>query len=117
MKSTKLAACFKLNHKVTVYVPGTVGAAEAGNTEEWVNKAAALLSKSFGGATSTPALGFWLSEVHGLIREKTTVVFAYAAESDLAAGIDAVVDFCTEMRNSLGQEAIALELDGEMYFI
>lgn len=93
MKSTKLAACIKLAHKVTVYVPGTVG------------------------ATSSPAVGYWLSDVHGLIRENTTIVFAYAAEQALESGVDAVVDFCAEMRDALDQEAVALEIDGEMYFI
>lgn len=104
MKSNKLAACIRLAHKVTVYVPGTVGAAS-------------LLSSRFGGATSSPAVGYWLSDVHGLIRENTTIVFAYAAEQALESGVDAVVDFCAEMRDALDQEAVALEIDGEMYFI
>ena len=117
MKSNKLAACIKLAHKVTVYGPGTVGAATAGNTSEWIARAASLLSSRFGGATSSPAVGYWLSDVHGLIRENTTIVFAYAAEQALEAGVDAVVDFCAEMRDALDQEAVALEIDGEMYFI
>ena len=71
MKSNKLAACIKLAHKVTVYVPGTVGAASAGDTSEWIARAASLLSSRFGGATSSPAVGYWLSDVHGLIRENT----------------------------------------------
>ena len=83
MKSNKLAACIKLAHKVTVYVPGTVGAASAGDTSEWIARAASLLSSRFGGATSSPAVGYWLSDVHGLIRENTTIVFAYAAEQAL----------------------------------
>ena len=57
MKSNKLAACIKLAHKVTVYVPGTVGAAAAGDTSEWIARAASLLSSRFGGATSSPADG------------------------------------------------------------
>lgn len=117
VKSAKLAACVKLAHKVTIYVPGTVAAAEAGDTSEYITKAAEFLSGAFGGATSSAAAGYWLSAEHGLIKEKTTVVFAYAAEADLANNIDSVVDFCIMMRCALGQEAVALEIDGEMYFI
>lgn len=117
IRSAKLAACVKLAHKVTVYVPGTVSADVAGDTSAFVDAAAALLSSCFGGATSSPAAGYWMSAEHGLIREKTTVVFAYAAGADLTARVDDVVTFCADMREQLEQEAIALEIDGEMYFI
>ena len=99
INNAKLKACIKLSSKVTVYVP------------------AALLADLFGGSTSTAALGYWLSPVAGLVAENTTVVFAYASDEDLQNGIAAVVDHCEALKNEMGQEAVALEINGEMYFI
>ena len=112
-----LKNCIKLSSKVTVYVPATSDVNNAIDNSEYVNKTAALLSQYFGGATSSPAIGYWLSNNVGLVRENTTIVFAYASESDLAAHVDDVVAWCDSMRQEMGQEAVALEINGEMYFI
>lgn len=82
-----------------------------------MTEAAALLSECFGGATSTPVRGYWMSEAHGLIAEDNNAVFAYAAQSALDEHLDDVVNFAVRMRDELKQEAVAVELDGTMYFI
>lgn len=117
INNAKLQNCFKLSSKVTVYVPATNGVSEATDNTEQVKKTASLLAGLFGGSTSTAALGYWLSPVAGLVAEATTVVFAYAAEADLQAHISEVVELCEELKRDMGQEAIALEINGEMYFI
>ena len=117
INNAKLKACIKLSSKVTVYVPATNGVADATDNTEQVKKTAALLADLFGGSTSTAALGYWLSPVAGLVAENTTVVFAYASDEDLQNGIAAVVDHCEALKNEMGQEAVALEINGEMYFI
>lgn len=117
INNARLKACIKLSSKVTVYVPATSGVDTATDNTEQVKATAALLSRLFGGATSTPALGYWLSPAAGLVAENTTVVFAYASDADLQAHIGAVVDHCEELKRSMGQEAVALEVNGEMYFI
>lgn len=81
--NAKLKNCFKLSSKITVYVPATNGVSESTDNTEQVQRTAALLSEAFGGATSTPALGYWMSPVAGLVAENTTVVFAYASDKDL----------------------------------
>ena len=53
----------------------------------------------------------------GLIKEKSTTVFVYCNQSDLEAGVDQVIDLCTQLKEELTQDAIALEINGEMYFI
>lgn len=112
-----LKNCMKLSSKITVYVPATDNVnAEIDNTKQ-VEATAALLSTLFGGATSTPALGYWMSPAAGLVAEKTTVVFAYASDKDLQDKIGDVVDLCEELKNTMHQEAIALEINGDMYFI
>jgi hypothetical protein len=114
--NAKLANAFKLSSKITLYVPATIHEKEVDNTA-FVDDAAKLFSACFGGSTSTPALGYWLSGSVGLIKEKTTIVFAYCNDSDLQANIDKVVTFCENLKTDLQQEAIALEINGEMYFI
>ena len=93
--------CFKLSSRITLYV----------------NKTAELFAKCFGGSTSTPALGYWLSQNAGLVKEKTTLVFAFCSDQQLQEHIDQVVNFCEQLKTKLKQEAIALEINGEMYFI
>ncbi len=117
IKNAKLANCIKLSSKVTVYVPATVGVDQAVDNTEYVKRTAAALSGWFGGATSTPALGYWLSPAAGLVAENTTVVFAYTSDADLAAHCDELVGLCDDLKREMGQEAVALEINGDMYFI
>ena len=117
MNNKKLLNAFKLSSKITVYIPATNNVNEKIDNTKHVNECAALLSNCFGGATSTPALGYWISNTQGLIKENTTLVFAYCAEKDLQEKLDTVIDFCENLKSELTQEAIALELNGEMYFI
>lgn len=115
--NAKLKNCLKLSSKVTIYVPATLGVNTAADNTDQVNRAAALLASLFGGSTSTPAVGYWVSPAAGLVAEKTTVVFAYAGDKALQDHVEEVVDFCEALKLEMGQEAIALEINGEMYFI
>ena len=117
IKNSRLEKLFTLSHKVTVYIPATKNDA-AGvqhiNNQHFVEKCAKLMSDIFGGATSTDAVGFWTSPERGLERENTRLVFSYAENLDK---IDAVIDFCEFLKKELNQDAIALEIDAQMYFI
>ena len=117
MMNNRLKAMFSLKSKVTVYIPATVDVDKEINNTEYVNRAATLLSECFGGATSTDALGYWVSNTSGLVKEHTTMVFAYAGEEDLKKNLDHVIDFCEMLKDEMKQEAIAMELNGEMFFI
>lgn len=68
--NAKLKNKIVLSSKVTVYVPATVAVDQAVDNTEQVKRVASALSGWFGGATSTPALGYWLSPVSGLVAEK-----------------------------------------------
>lgn len=116
-KNSRLESLFTLNHKLTVYVPSTVDIDKAIDNTQQVNDTARLLSGCFGGATSSPAVGYWCSPSAGLVQENTTVVFAYAAENALQENLNRIIDWCTALRNSMKQDAVALEIDGQMYFI
>lgn len=113
-KSLKLEKLFTLSHKVTVYVPSTMDINKEIDNAEYVDEVATLLSSLFGGATSSQAIGYWNSQTAGLVKEKTVIVFAFAESLEK---IDLVIDKCEELKEKLKQDAIALEIDGQMYFI
>lgn len=117
MTNKRLEKLQPLRHRVAIYVPGTNGVNTAADNAHYVKMAAATLSNLFGGATATPAIGYWMSDAAGLVEEKTTIVYAYAAGEDLERGLDVVIDFCADMRAELQQEAISLAIDDSMYFI
>lgn len=117
---TNYTNLFTLNHKIAIYIPSTYNINE--NIPEsvhqaWVDKAATLLSESFGGATATKCMGYWVSDTKGLVKEQPTMVFAYCEESALQLYIDKIVDFAKSMNTELKQDAIGIELDNKMGFI
>jgi len=116
LNNSKLANAFKLSSRINAYIPATVHDKEVDNTQ-YVERIASLFSEWFGGATSTPALGYWLSGSIGLIKERTTIIFAYCTTEQLEKNIDNVVDALLELKEELKQEAMALEINGEMHFI
>lgn len=117
MKENKLAALIPLKSKITVYVPATVNVNEAVDNSAQVERVARLLSSAFGGATASPVRGYWVSTEGSLVAEHTTMVFAYCDTADAEKYIDDVVTLCVELKHEMGQEAIALEYNGAMYFI
>lgn len=106
-----------LKSKVTVYVPATTDVNKAIDNMAQVERVARTLSACFGGATASPAQGFWVADSGSLIKESTTMVFAYCATDDAEKYMEDVVRLCVELKHEMGQEAIALEYNGEMYFI
>ena len=117
MTNKRLEKLQPLRHRVAIYVPGTDGVNTAADNSEYVRRAAALLSDAFGGATATPARGFWMSESAGLVEERVTIVYAYAGNEALEDKLGAVIEFCDGMKEELKQEAISLAIDDSMYFI
>lgn len=107
MINSRLKAMFSLKSKITVYIPATVNINEAIDNSKFVDAAATL----------TEALGYWVSDTAGLVKENTTMVFAYAGEDDLKKNLDKVIDFCENLKIEMSQDAVALELNGEMFFI
>lgn len=117
VKNSKLQNLFKLSSKVTVIVPSTVNINEEIDNAPYVDRVATLMSECFGGATASQTLGYWKSPTAGLVKEKSTTVFAYCSEADLQANIDRVIDLCEILKTEMTQDAMALEINGEMYFI
>ena len=112
-----LESIIPLNAKITVYVPATVDASHQIDNAVYVDRVARLLSEAFGGATASPAQGFWVSQDSALIRENTTMVFAYCRTEDAEKYMEDVVRLCVSLKHEMRQEAIAMEYNGDMYFI
>lgn len=117
MMNAKLKNLFKLSSKITVYVPASVDINKEIDNSKYVDAVATLLSNCFGGATSCETLGYWQSPTAGLVKEKTTMVYAYCTDEDLQNHAEKVIDFCEGLKIELKQDAVALEINGEMYFI
>lgn len=113
----KLAALVPLKSKITVYVPSTVNVNEATDNSAQVERVARFLSEAFGGATASPVAGYWVAADKSLVTEHTTMVFAYCSTEQAERYIDDVVRLCYDLKVEMGQEAIALEYNGGMYFI
>lgn len=117
LANAKLKNLFKLSSKITVYVPSTKDINVQIDNTKYVNEVATMLSNFFCGATSCETLGYWTSPTMGLVKERTTQVFAYCSDKDLQEHIEQVVDYCEQLKKELTQDSIALEINGEMYFI
>ncbi len=112
-----LKNCIKLSCSIKIYVPSTVNVNQSFDSQEWTDKALALLSQEFNGATASKALGAWVSNGGELVKENVTMVFSYADQSQLEKSIDKVYDFCLDMKIKLSQEMVALEVNNELYLI
>ena len=107
----------KLSSKISIYVPATEDVNRTIDNKKQVDETAAFLANCFGGSTSSAAVGYWVSNTAGLVRENTTIVFAYASDTALKNHIDDVVQYCFNLKSEMKQESIAIEINGEMYFI
>lgn len=115
--NAKLKNLFKLSSKITVYIPSTQDINKKIDNKKYVDTVATLLSNCFGGATSCETLGYWMSPSAGLVKEHTTMVYAYCSDEDLQNHAEKVIDFCEALKDELKQDSIAMEINGEMYFI
>lgn len=115
--SMKLSALVPLKSKITVYVPATVAVDQEIDSSAYIERVARLLSECFGGATASPVRGYWVSNSGDLVKEATTMVFAYCSTADAEKYIDDVIELCADLKREMQQEAIAFEYNGAMYFI
>lgn len=117
IKNSTLQNLFKLSSKVTFIVPATTDINKEIDNTPFVDRVATLLSECFGGATATQTLGYWKSPTAGLVKEKSTTVYAYCSEKDLQDHVEKVIELAEQLKTEMSQDAIAIEINGEMYFI
>lgn len=107
-----------LRSKVSIYVPSTNNVNESVDNSDMVRYVHERLSQLFGGATCTPAIGGWVSESGELVRERVTIVYAFATDAQMDMYLDKeVLPICEKIKNDMSQEAVSLEVNGELYFV
>ena len=116
MTLKQLRAAITLRHRVTIYVPSQRSDGAAWDPSEAIDATATLLSKLFGGATSSPARGYWVHSDGRLAKESVTLVFAFATELT-DESVDSLYTHCVTLKTTAKQEAVALEIDGELHLI
>jgi len=110
---------FHLSHVVKIYVPSTVKGSIPITEEaqqKFVDQALGKFSEWFGGATAVDGEGAWVDKDKTLIKENTTIVYAFAKTLDKKS-IDQVVAYGKQLKEDLAQSSVSLEVDGKMYFI
>lgn len=108
-----------MKHKIQIYVPSTTNVSEVLDNDKaaiYVDRSLRFLSEEFGGATAIPAQGAWVANNGLLVKESITLVYAFTDELTVD-GRKKVLAFCETLRNELEQEAIAVEINGELSFI
>lgn len=106
-----------LSCSIKIYVPSTINVDQPLDNSHWVNLSLSLLAEQFGGASANIGIGAWISKTGELIKEPITFVYAFCTKKQLEKSIKLVRDFCLTMKNSLNQEAIAIESNGKLYLI
>lgn len=107
-----------LRSKVSIYVPSTNNVNEQVDNSAMVDYVHTRLSSIFGGATCAPAIGGWVSESGELVKERVTIVYAFCTDEQLERHLDTeVLSICEKIKKDMSQEAVSLEVNGELYFI
>ena len=101
----------RLDSRVAIYVPSTTPT----DNRQQVEEVAAKLSAMFGGATATEARGYWVSQSAGLVGEAVTIVYSNAAAEDIERHGAEIVAICHKIKREMKQEAVSLEINGELF--
>jgi hypothetical protein len=89
------------------------------NIDSWVERARRVFARLFGGCTAIPeARGLWYSEEQGIfIDEETAIITSYASLDDVITHLDTLRTFIQEILIGTDQEALAVDLDGDLYLV
>jgi hypothetical protein len=108
-----------LANRMVLYIPSTANVNQSitqEHAEQWVEAALRLLSTLFGGATAIRAVGSWVSHSDTLVTENVTIVYAFADELSTKK-LTAVKQFALKLKRELGQESVAVEVNGKLYLL
>lgn len=115
MKSLKFK--FDLDSKVAIYVPSTLNVNEETDNTAQVMNIIRKLSTLFGGATASDAVGGWVAENGQTVIEKVKIVYSFCTSDQLKEHISTIIAICEELKNEMSQEAITLEINGQVKFV
>lgn len=113
----KLKFKFDLSCKVSIYVPATKNVSEQVDNSDQVRWVIKELSSMFGGATASQAVGGWVCESGDVVLENTTIVYSFCKEKDLQENFERVLGICEQIKEEMSQEAVSLEINGQLAFV
>ena len=111
---------FTLDSKVAIYVPSTNNVSELDKNAlqyYFENLILSEFSEMFGGATAQKAVGGWLSEKNGLIKEDVTIIYSFCKDSDFQKNANKVINLAKRVCIEMKQEAVTLEYNNKIAFI
>lgn len=104
-------------HSVAIYIPTTTDGDQPMDTSRFVEEAKSFMGERFGGATGKAASGVWYSEKLGMVNEVVYHVHSYTTPDQLNRHLDEVVAYIRELKHTLRQEAMALEVNNRLTLI
>ncbi len=115
MKTLKFK--FDLDCRVAVYVPSTTDVNVSCDNTAQVRRVITELSSLFGGATATEAVGGWVAATGKTVPERVTIVYSFCSSEALAAHFEEVYAICERIKSEMSQEAVTLEVNGQVKFV
>ena len=106
-----------LNHALAIFVPSTLDIDQPIDNENQVQSTLQFFGNVFGGATKSDAEGVWRSEDSGLVAEQVTIVRTFVSKNALDMHLDSVVEFATQLKKEMKQEAVALSVDHQLILV
>lgn len=106
-----------LTHSIGIFIPSTLDVNQEIDNTPQVQSALSFLGKVFGGATSSEAEGVWRSEESGLVTEQVTIVRTFVSERSLQKHLDDVIEFATNLKVEMKQEAVAIDVDNQLVLV
>lgn len=108
-----------LNHQIKIYVPSTINGNQPATDLAacHVENALSVFAKIFGGATAIQAIGAYISQTLGLIKEPVTIVYSFTDDKTAADSIPRVMELARLICLNMRQECVSVELDNELIFV
>ena len=106
----------RMGNKISLYIPSTVSVGIQVDNQAITDEAIAFFTELFGGATMVKAVGGWMSKEVGLVKEEISIVSFFSYELS-NTDIEKVKQYGLDLKESMKQEAISLEINGELLFI
>jgi hypothetical protein len=106
-----------LHNKISVYVPATMNVNKHIDNTLYVKQTAMLLSNCFGGCSAQQINGYYVDKQNNLVTENTTIVYSFCDDDQLIRHSADIIDYCFKLCDTMQQECIGMEINGEFKLI
>ena len=113
----QLAGRLGRTHQVCVYIPTTMDVDRPIDTTPYLERTLAFFGELFGGATSAKAQGVWSSEDAGLVGETVYIVRTYTSPIGLKNNLPRILSYVQTLKETLQQEAMAVEVNQKLMLL